>query len=519
MPSKRLPPRQPRVHVLGLGSIGTFTAHGLNEILPTPPAVTLLLHRETLYDEYLRNSSRTTLHTVTSQTTHHRGYDLEIYNQTTRTWHAPPLSNAPATNPIDHLIVTVKATQTVAALRPLQPRLTASSTILFLQNGCGTIDEVNEHLFPDPATRPNYIVGVISHGVTLNAPFEVTHTGASAISLGKVPRQLAQLQSHTPSAEPSPDPQKQEEYLLQALPTSPLLTAKTYTTYAEILQHQLEKLAVNAFCNPVCALHNAPNKFLFTQPALRRAVLAEISAIVPKLPELTGVEGVAARFALDRLEDTVNTVLERTRETTCSMVVDLRGGRETESVILVSFTLPPIRPRRQGTVRYSHQDKRSLIPRPSLARIRLPELLNALRDPILIHLPIAPRLHPLRPFPRSPIELHAISVQQPREHVHIPSPIQLRCVRLSRHPQACAPARRAMHAQVKREKPLTRVPERGGAVRLVDCIHVRSQGESPPPRPSGNDERDQGDGVTLFARNKRKDICWECAERNREDSR
>ncbi|RAH68792.1 ketopantoate reductase family protein [Aspergillus aculeatinus CBS 121060] len=323
MPSKLPPPRQPRVHVLGLGSIGTFTAHGLNEIAPTPPAVTLLLHRESLYDEYLRNSSQTTLHTVTGQTTHHRGYDLEIYNHT-RTWHPPPPSNEPATKPIDHLIVTVKATQTVAALRPLQPRLTPSSTILFLQNGCGTIDEVNEHLFPDPGTRPNYIVGVISHGVTLNAPFEVTHTGASAISLGKVPRQLAQ------PTQPSTDPQNEENYLLQSLPHSPLLTARTYTTYAEILQLQLEKLAVNAFCNPVCALHNAPNKFLFTQPALRRAVLAEVSAIVPRLPELRGVEGVTARFALDRLEDTVNTVLERTRETTCSMVVDLRAGRETE---------------------------------------------------------------------------------------------------------------------------------------------------------------------------------------------
>ncbi|RAH81631.1 2-dehydropantoate 2-reductase family protein [Aspergillus japonicus CBS 114.51] len=323
MPSKLSPP-QPRVHVLGLGSIGIFTAHGLNEILPTPPAVTLLLHRETLYNEYIRRGSRTTLHTASGQTTHHRAYDLEIYNPVTRAWHSPPPSNEPATHPIDHLVVAVKATQTVAALRPIQQRLTPSSTILFLQNGSGMIDEVNEHLFPDPATRPNYIVGVISHGVTLNTAFEVTHTGASAISLGRVPRHASQRQR------PAKEAASGEDYLLDALPTSPLLTATTYPTYAEILQIQLEKLAVNAFCNPVCALHSAPNKFLFTQPALRRAVLDEISAIVPRLPELRGVEGVAARFALDRLEDTVNGVLERTRDTTCSMVVDLRCGRETE---------------------------------------------------------------------------------------------------------------------------------------------------------------------------------------------
>lgn len=36
------------------------------------------------------------------------------------------------------------------------------------------IEEVNKHLFPDPLSRPNYLIGVISHGVTLNSPFNIT---------------------------------------------------------------------------------------------------------------------------------------------------------------------------------------------------------------------------------------------------------------------------------------------------------------------------------------------------------
>lgn len=86
-------------------------------------------------------------------------------------------------------------------------------------------------------------------------------------------------------------------YMLRALPLSTRLSTTAHT-YTDLLQTQLEKLAVNAFCNPVCALHDAKNGFLFGQPHLRRAVLAEISAIVLKLPELAGVSGLEARIVL-----------------------------------------------------------------------------------------------------------------------------------------------------------------------------------------------------------------------------
>ncbi|PWY95184.1 2-dehydropantoate 2-reductase family protein [Aspergillus sclerotioniger CBS 115572] len=276
----------PRIHVLGLGSIGTFTAHGLKDI-PNPPAVTLLLHRQSLYEYYLRNNRQITLTTLDGKSIAHDNYDVEIYHPT-GTWHTPSPSSITTSfietnTTITHLILTVKATQAISALRSLKPRLTSSSTILFLQNGCGMIDDVNEHLFPDPETRPNYITGVISHGVTLTSPFNATHTGAS----------------------------------------------KSYP-YTALLQIQLEKLSVNAFCNPVCALHDSKNAILFNFPHLRRSILSEISNIVLRLPELQGIPGVEERFSVDRLEDTVNGILEKTRETVCSMVVDLRNGRETE---------------------------------------------------------------------------------------------------------------------------------------------------------------------------------------------
>ncbi|KAH2307785.1 hypothetical protein LV164_004343 [Aspergillus fumigatus] len=228
-------------------------------------------------------------------------------------------SDCPITSHISNLIICVKATQTVSALRPLVHRLNSTSNILFLQNGSGMIEEVDAHLFQDPLTRPNYLIGVISHGVTLNSPFNITHTGFSATSIGPVPRDDGRYAAIS---------DLRSNYLLQTLPLPPTLNLKSYP-YTEILQVQLEKLAVNAFCNPLCALNDAKNEFLFSVPDTRRAILTEISNVVLALPELKGVQGLEERFSVARLEKTVNDIIAKTANTTCSMVRDLRAGRET----------------------------------------------------------------------------------------------------------------------------------------------------------------------------------------------
>ncbi|KAJ5599270.1 2-dehydropantoate 2-reductase family protein [Penicillium hetheringtonii] len=63
---------------------------------------------------------------------------------------------------------------------------------------------------------------------------------------------------------------------------------------------------------------------------MRGSLLEEISQVVLALPELKGVPGVEERFSVERLESNVNMIIEKTAQPTCSMVWDLRAGRETE---------------------------------------------------------------------------------------------------------------------------------------------------------------------------------------------
>ena len=315
----------PRIHVLGLGSVGAFTAHSLAEIRPRP-AVNLLLHRPSLVEEYGQNGKKILLKTHQGQQIDQTGYDLEVLQG--KNWHlmqdSSIFKSAEVLQPvgdliderISDLIVCVKSTQTVAALRPLLPRLSRASNVMFLQNGAGMIEDANTFLWPDPHTRPNYITGVISHGITLNRPFDVTHTGPAATSVGPVPREDGDI------AQPL-------SRLLNILPLAPRLNCQAYP-WPTILQVQLEKLACNALSNPICALEDAVTAYILSIPETNMRLMQEISSVILALPELQGVEAVKERFSAKALHGTVMDIIERNRATTVSMVWDMRNSRETE---------------------------------------------------------------------------------------------------------------------------------------------------------------------------------------------
>ncbi|KAF2849358.1 putative 2-dehydropantoate 2-reductase family protein [Plenodomus tracheiphilus IPT5] len=328
----------PRIHVLGLGSIGTFAAHTLADI-PEKPAVTLLLHRPALLQGYIRNGRKVILQTRQGDVVSRGGYDLDVLHGDQ--WHpidptAPnpghglgqDTQSSPITDLIANLIVCVKTTQTVTALRPLLPRLSRDSAILFLQNGAGMIEDVNKQLWPTRSARPNFMTGVTSHGVGLNRSFHVTHTGPSATSVGPVPRH--ETASTVDTASPTaPVASPLNSYLLETLPKAARLNCKAYA-WPDIMQIQLEKLAVNALSNPLCALADSDNEYILTIPETVRKLMEEISAVILALPELQGVSGVAERFSTPVLEATVMDIIVRNRNTISSMVWDLRAGRETE---------------------------------------------------------------------------------------------------------------------------------------------------------------------------------------------
>jgi 2-dehydropantoate 2-reductase len=325
-----------RIHILGTGSIGVFVAHALLDI-PKRPSVTLLLHRESLLEDFRRAATQLTLEELNGSRFQQQGYDIEVKRDDG--WHLVAAHGSPheieptaTTTGISNLILTVKTIQTVNALRPLKNRLSRDSNILFLQNGSGQIEDVNEQLFPDPATRPNYLIGVISHGVITLSPFNVRHTGPSATSIGPVPRTERNITNQTTDDATTKAP---SSYLLDVLPRAPRLAAKSYS-FEEIVQYQIEKLVVNAF-NAVGSLANQTNRYYFTIPDRFAALIREVSAVALSLKELKNIPGAHERFSHERLRSMAEDILRKNMETTNSMIWDLRKGIKTEVDYLNGF--------------------------------------------------------------------------------------------------------------------------------------------------------------------------------------
>jgi len=359
-----------RVHILGVGSIGTFVAHSLR-CLPNPPPLTLLMHKAEMYEEFKGGARIIRLINRKSEINDEQsGYDVDLLEPDPETgldyWRfipdRPGSGFSRATNPVNEeemlpsgelfiysLIVTVKGPATVRALRSIKHRLNAQSTICFIQNGMGQVEELNRKVFTDPETRPTYLLGIISHGVHLAVSFAIIHAGFGTTALGiyrdtdKYP--LPPESSVTNMSDLSDEDRRRlypsdkdlysslsSRYLLRTLTRCPILACAAFP-YLDLLQLQLEKLAINAVLNPITALLDVPNGDMLHNHSLtkvQRLLLAEISLVIRGIPELEGIPNVRTRFSAERLENLFMGISAKTAENSSSMREDVRKAKQTE---------------------------------------------------------------------------------------------------------------------------------------------------------------------------------------------
>jgi len=103
--------------------------------------------------------------------------------------------------------------------------------------------------------------------------------------------------------------------------------------YEELLQLQLEKLLVNCVLNPLTALLDVHNGQMLNNAPLSRvhhSLIAEISAVIQKLPELRGNPGVSIRFSPESLMNRFVNVTNITAANSSSMREDVRNTKDTE---------------------------------------------------------------------------------------------------------------------------------------------------------------------------------------------
>ncbi|KAH8650075.1 2-dehydropantoate 2-reductase [Xylariales sp. PMI_506] len=310
-----------RIYVLGVGNIGKYIAYYLAKQSPRLP-ITLLLHRPNLVNEW-RSEGQGITRVLQDIPDIKTGFEVELLPNPPDGLHE--LNHQDTHRPIKHLIVTTKTYATASALGAVQHRLHASSTVLLLQNGMGTVDEVSETLFRDSDTRPQFWAGICSAGIYSLSPFKFVHAGHGTLELGPIYNPPTASIARPVSSATSDN--LMVRTILETTTLKPRLLSSD-----EIKEAQLRKLVINAMINPLTALFRCKNGELFCiqdRLDLMRLLLEEASTIVQALSP-TPPHHIEDNLSQDKLMDLVLMVADKTGENTSSMLQDVQSGRKTE---------------------------------------------------------------------------------------------------------------------------------------------------------------------------------------------
>ena len=188
----------------------------------------------------------------------------------------------------DQAIITSKSKDTLH-LAEVATFLT-SGPVLSLQNGLGNLEILKQHVFENAA------VGVTTNAVTRIQPGHIEWVGKGNLVVG--------------------GPKGREfEKTLECLDA----------TYAEDVSTILwNKLLLNVAINPLAAICGVKNGELRSEPLLSQAESTMIEAA--NVARMLGVDIENDHELLDSL----HSVLDSTADNICSMLTDVKAGRETE---------------------------------------------------------------------------------------------------------------------------------------------------------------------------------------------
>lgn len=194
--------------------------------------------------------------------------------------YVPPVEDI-HTRPIDSLIVTTRPTETVDALSNLLPRLNASSTVVLFQDGMGIFEEIMQHVFRNPETRPNFILASNTNQAWFKDNYHVVHTAHGTVDFGIVPDprkrdfEASLVEESKPSHErqldlddiaqlgnPSHVQYRSLRETVAALSSLDTLGTK-WCPMADVQVAMRKKLVINAAVNPLTAILGCRNGALF----------------------------------------------------------------------------------------------------------------------------------------------------------------------------------------------------------------------------------------------------------------
>lgn len=285
-----------QIYVLGSDVQGRFITHALASSVILPPTIFFTQRKDFLRDWHntgrkltLYNGDSTVVATRAQAQYAGRGGPID------RDLAKAYIPEQHQRGPIAHLIITVPPASVVRSIYSILPRITPSTVVCFVQNGLGVIEAVNDACFPNPADRPMYVMGHLTHALAPKkgqsfAVQEIHHGRLYLTSFGRESSTLSSRITKFPPIERN----MRISHFINLLATVPNLQAGGYNI-EDFLILKLRRMIVSAVLEPLTVVLGCTYGKLLTNDYAKHMIdqlLGEILAVVARLPELRGSDEI-----------------------------------------------------------------------------------------------------------------------------------------------------------------------------------------------------------------------------------
>lgn len=275
--------RPRRIHVLGFSTHARFIAHAIASTPDVP--VSIIAHHPKVMTRWGEEKRMLSLYDVAGRHTS----SVEI--PCPEALLASPQSLKRVADPdyfLDHVIVDVMSAAVLPSLDVLRDRIDSQTTICLLQPGLGLLERINEGVFTDPVTRPNFVLGHSTHLISKFSDllYSVKYKGPGGLYLHAVSRS---------AEDPAPDQswidegKQQSQHLARLLSSTEILNV-TGLPWDRFLARKLPWLIFCSAADAISVILGCKYKAIYHNPHARNLwenLLDETAAIVSQFPELT----------------------------------------------------------------------------------------------------------------------------------------------------------------------------------------------------------------------------------------
>lgn len=318
-----------QIYVMGLDPTGRYIAHALAGSKTIPP-VRYIFHNRGLCRQWDLAKRQLTLY---------RGYDALVRN---RIIAEDTSAEAEVSNEglIENLIVTLPAGQVVQAVQSIRHRLDHRSSICLVNDGLGVAEALIEAHFPDPLTRPMFLLGHLSTALGhTNNMFSVQEVEQGRLYMTLFSKQarepgMFQIKHHPPLERTT-----RGTHFIRLMTAMPGLNA-TGHPMEEFLRFKLPTLAFRSIVDPLAALLNCTYEKLPKNMYARQLMdelIGEVSRVVARFPECRDSRRLRELAVASSLRKEVIRKLMLQRTADSKMRSQLTRGWDTDIEFLTGY--------------------------------------------------------------------------------------------------------------------------------------------------------------------------------------